>query len=193
MSGIGSVAVFCGSRMGNDPACAVAAREMGAGLARAGRRVVYGGGRVGLMGLVADAALEAGGAVLGVIPAFLTQWEVQHEGVSDLVVTDTMHSRKRHIYDAADAFVGLPGGIGTMDELVEVITWRQLRQHDKPILICDIGGSAGALVGAIEGAIAAGFSGVEVRGLFEVIDGVAGVLQRLDQVVAGAGSGTRRL
>ena len=195
MSGarISSVAVFCGSRTGNDARHAVAAAELGRGLAGAGRRLVYGGGRVGLMGVVADAVLDAGGEVLGVIPEFLTRWEVAHDRVANLVVTDTMHSRKARLYAEADAFVGLPGGIGTMDELIEVITWRQLRQHNKPILLCDVAGSAAALVAAIEAVIVAGFSGPEVRGLFAVTDGVAATLAALDRLPAGTDDDLSRL
>jgi uncharacterized protein (TIGR00730 family) len=190
---IRSVAVFCGSRFGNDPAFAAAATALGAGLAQSGRRLIYGGGRVGLMGLVADAALDAGGEVLGVIPEFLTHMEVAHHRLRDLVVTETMHDRKRRIYDEADAFVALPGGIGTMDELIEVITWRQLRQHDKPVLICDIKGSAAPLLAAIEATIDNGFSGADIRGLFELTQGVAATLARLDALPAGRDSGVAHL
>ena len=95
---------------------------------------------LGLMGAMADAALAAGGRVLGVIPEFLTRWEVAHQGVAELVVTDTMHSRKRRMFEAADVFVSFPGGLGTLDETIEIITWRQLQLHDKPILLCDVAG-----------------------------------------------------
>ena len=188
-----AVAVFCGSRLGHDARYAAAAAELGRGLAATGRRLVYGGGRVGLMGVVADAVLDGGGTVLGVIPKFLTKWEVAHDRVTDLVVTDTMHTRKARIYAEADVFIGLPGGIGTMDELIEVITWRQLRQHDKPILLCDIAGSAAPLVAAIDAAIAADFSGTEVRSLFQITHGVAATLAALDQIPAGHMAGTDRL
>src|SRR5487761_2072278 len=113
---IRSVAVFCGSREGNNPAFRTAASDLGTGLAHAGMRLVYGGGRIGLMGIVADAVLAAGGEALGVIPEFLTRREVMHHGVHDLVITDSMHSRKQHMFEAADAFVMLPGGLGTLDE-----------------------------------------------------------------------------
>lgn len=193
MNRIASVAVFCGSRLGNDARFAQAAREMGAGLAHAGRRLVYGGGNVGMMGLVADAALDGGGDVLGVIPEFLTRWEVAHDRVPNLVVTDTMHSRKARLYQEADAFVGLPGGIGTIDEMIEVITWRQLRQHDKPILLCDVAGSAAPFLAAIDAAIVTGFSGAEVRGLFEVTHGVPATLMALDRLAAGEHVAAARL
>lgn len=177
-----SVAVFCGAATGGLPAYREAAEAFGAGLARAGMRLIYGGGRIGLMGAVADAAVAAGGAVIGVIPDFLAQREVAHGGLAELIVTDSMHTRKRMMFDMADAFVILPGGLGTMDEAMEIITWRQLRLHDKPILFCDIAGSARPLVGAIDAAIEAGFAQPTVRGLFEVIDGVDACLAFLQAV-----------
>lgn len=179
MSAIHSVAVFCGSQSGSDPAFAASARDFGKGLATCGMRLVYGGGRVGLMGAVADAALEAGGEVLGVIPEFLARREVAHTGVTGLVTTDSMHSRKQLMFREADAFVSLPGGLGTLDETIEIITWRQLGLHDKPILLCDIAGSAAPLLAAIESAISLGFASAHARNLFEVIVGVEPLLQKL--------------
>jgi uncharacterized protein (TIGR00730 family) len=179
MNGINSVAVFCGSRLGIRPEFAGAARDLGLGLAKAGIRLVYGGGKNGMMGVLADAVLEAGGTVLGVIPDFLTKSEVAHPGVTEMTVTDSMHDRKRRMAEAADAFVTLPGGIGTMDETVEIISWRQLRLHDKPIYICDVAGSAAPLVTAIEGMIAQGFAPVESRGFFTVVNDVPALLQLL--------------
>src|SRR5215469_3827177 len=114
MSEIQAVAVFCGSRTGNDPAYRAAAQALGHGLAKAGIRLVYGGGRIGLMGLMADAALAAGGTVTGVIPEFLSRREVAHAAISELIVTHSMHARKQHMFEAADAFVSLPGGLGTL-------------------------------------------------------------------------------
>ncbi len=174
-----NVVVFCGSRPGRDPAWLAAAQAMGRGLAAAGIRLVYGGGRVGLMGAVADAVLEAGGEVLGIIPEFLTRWEVAHERVTELVVTDSMHTRKRQMFDLADAFVTLPGGLGTLDETVEIVTWRQLKLHDKPVLLCNVNGWADALLGAFEIAVADGFAAESARGLFEVLPDVPAVLARL--------------
>jgi hypothetical protein len=181
-----SVAVFCGSRAGNDPAYRAAAQALGHGLAEAGIRLVFGGGRIGLMGIMADAALAAGGAVLGVIPEFLTRREVAHEGITELVVTDSMHSRKQRMFEAADAFISLPGGLGTLDETIEIITWRQLGLHAKPILICDVGGSAAPFLATIEAAIAAEFADPAARGLYEVMDGVPAALQRLAHLYRGA-------
>ena len=174
-----AVAVFCGSRFGADPAYARAARATGAGLAGAGIKLIYGGGKVGLMGVLADAAIAAGGEVSGIIPHFLSTREVMHEQVADLTVTDSMHSRKQGMFAQADAFLVLPGGLGTFDETIEIITWRQLRLHDKPILIADIAGWAARLLAAIEGAIADGFADASARALFEVVPSVEAALSRL--------------
>lgn len=179
MPHISSVAVFCGSRPGHAPQFHAAARALGEGLARAGIRLVFGGGRVGLMGAVADATLAAGGRVIGVIPEFLQQAEVAHAGVDELIVTDSMHSRKRRMFELSDAFITLPGGLGTFDETFEILTWRQLRLHDKPILICDVDGSAAALVGLIESSVRDGFAPADARDFFEVANGVPDLLARL--------------
>ena len=193
MPEIRSVAVFCGSRSGHDAAFAHAARALGQGLAEAGIRLVYGGGRIGLMGVLADATLEAGGQVLGVIPDFLTRREVAHAGVRDLAVTASMHSRKQRMFEAADAFVSLPGGFGTLDETIEIITWRQLGLHEKPILLCDVAGSAAPLLAAFDAAIALGFAAAEARQLYELHNGVPAVLQRLSQLHRAAGGAAERL
>ena len=174
-----AVAVFCGSRRGADPAYAAAAAALGRGLAEAGIKLVYGGGRIGLMGVVADAALAAGGQVLGVIPEFLQRREVVHAGLGELEVTDSMHERKRRMFDAADAFIVMPGGLGTFDEAIEITTWRQLGLHDKPILICDVAGWAGAYLAAIDAAVRDGFAAEDTRGLFEVVPDVPELLDRL--------------
>ncbi len=186
MPEIQSVAVFCGSNPGDDPVYRRAAEALGDGLARAGLTLVYGGGRVGLMGAVADAALKAGGRVIGVIPEFLTRREVAHPGVSELIVTDTMHARKTRMFELADAFVSMPGGLGTFDETIEIITWRQLRLHDKPMLICDVAGSAMPLIAMIEAAIAHGFAAPEVRRLFKKVDGVAALIGKLGKLAVPA-------
>ncbi len=176
-----AVAVFCGSRFGNDPAYAEAAEATGRGLAEAGIRLIYGGGKIGLMGVVADAALAAGGAVYGVIPRFLQDREVMHDGV-ELLVTDSMHSRKQDMFEQAHAFLVLPGGLGTFDELFEIITWRQLRLHDKPILIVDVAGWAQAMIGTIDRAIADGFADPSARALFEHLPDVPAALARLAEL-----------
>jgi uncharacterized protein (TIGR00730 family) len=193
MRDISSIAVFCGSRLGGDPAFAAAARELGTGLAEAGIRLVYGGGRNGMMGVLADAVLTGGGAVLGVIPDFLTKREVAHPGLTDTIVTSSMHDRKRRMAEAADAFVALPGGLGTMDETLEIITWRQLRLHDKPIYLCDVAGSAAPFVTAVDGLIAQGFVDPEARDLFTVANGVPPLLRLLGRAPGGTRVATARL
>ena len=187
MSAIRSVAVFCGSRTGRLPQYRAAATELGEGLARAGLQLVYGGGRIGLMGAIADATLGAGGRVIGVIPDFLQRTEVAHQGVNELVVTDSMHTRKRRMFELADAFVSFPGGLGTFDETFEILTWRQLRLHDKPVLICDVAGSAATLLALIEGAIADGFAPPDARDFYEVADGVPSLLARLGTLATADG------
>jgi uncharacterized protein (TIGR00730 family) len=174
-----TVTVFCGSKFGGDPAYRQAAEALGTGLARAGIRVVYGGGRIGLMGALADAVLGAGGEVVGVMPDFLRTAEIAHDALTRLEITDSMHARKRRMFELADAFVALPGGIGTLDETIEILTWRQLGLHAKPILICDVAGSAQGLVGAIEGAIVCGFAAPALRDAYAVIEGVPALLARL--------------
>jgi len=135
-----SACVFCGSGFGRDPAWRGAAVATGRILAEHGIEVIYGGGRVGLMGMVADAALAAGGRVTGIIPRHLARAEVEHGGLTELIETRTMSERKVAMIDRSDSFVVLPGGIGTLDELLEVVTLRQLGQHDKPTVMIDCGG-----------------------------------------------------
>jgi uncharacterized protein (TIGR00730 family) len=179
MARIGSVAVFCGASPGADPRHGDAAEAMGAALAGAGMRVVYGGGRVGLMGRLADGALSAGGEVIGVIPTFLQARELAHPGVAELVVTDSMHARKAQMVAIADAFVSLPGGLGTLDETIEVITWKQLGLHTKPIVVCDVAGSARGLLAVVDAAIGMGFALPSARELFSLVDGVEEALALL--------------
>lgn len=137
---ITSVCVYCGSGSGRNPAHAAAAEALGRTFAREGVRLVYGGGSIGLMGTIARACLDAGGEVTGIIPRFLVRRERMLEGVTDLVVTEDMHARKRLMFERSDAFVALPGGIGTLEETVEMLTWLQLRQHEKPVVLANIEG-----------------------------------------------------
>jgi uncharacterized protein (TIGR00730 family) len=134
------VCVYCGSSAGNRPEFAEAARSLGSLLARHGITLVYGGGAVGLMGMLADAAIAGGGEVVGVIPRNLFRLEVGHPGLSELVEVGSMHERKQQMFERADAFVALPGGLGTLEELAEVATWAQLGLHRKPIATVDIDG-----------------------------------------------------
>ncbi len=193
MSDIHSVAVFCGSRVGNNPAWMAGAREFGGALAHAGMRLVYGGGRTGLMGAVADGALAAGGAVVGVIPEFLRQLEVMHDGCTETIVTDSMHTRKRRMFDLSDAFVCLPGGLGTFDETMEIVTWRQLRLHDKPILLVDLDGAWSPFVATVEAAIAQGFAPAWTRELFEVTADIPATIDRLKHLATVRGGASSLL
>ena len=145
-----SVCVYCGSNAGSRPAYAERAAALGTRLARDGLAVVYGGGNVGLMGIVADAALAAGGEVIGVIPEQLVGWEVAHRGLSRLEVVANMHERKARMFDLSDAFVALPGGFGTLDEMFEMLTWRQLGLGDKPCAFLDVDGFYAPLVAMLD-------------------------------------------
>ncbi len=185
---IGHVAVFCGSRMGGHRAYADAVAELGRGLAERGIGLVYGGGRIGLMGHLADAALDAGGEVVGIIPQFLSAREVAHARVTELVTTESMHARKQLMFARADAFVAMPGGFGTLDETIEIVTWRQLGLHDKPILIVDVEGWARGLVASLEAAIEDGFAESATRRLFDIVPDVAAALRRLEQGTDETGS-----
>jgi len=188
-----TVAVFCGSSFGHDPVFREAAVALGDGLARAGMCLVYGGGRIGLMGALADAALAAGGEVLGVVPDFLRTTEIAHSALTRLEVTDSMHARKRRMFKLSDVFVSFPGGIGTLDETIEILTWRQLGLHAKPILICDVAGAAMPLLAAIDGAITRGFAKRSLRYRYEVIEDVPALLVRLASVTPTASKGGGRL
>ena len=140
MSPAFSICVYCGSRSGLNPAYAAAAAQVGHWIGSHGGQLVYGGGKSGLMGIVADAALQSGARVVGVIPKALVEKEWAHQGCTELYIVDTMHDRKRMMAERADAFLALPGGIGTFEELFEVWTWRQLGYHDKPIGILNVAG-----------------------------------------------------
>jgi uncharacterized protein (TIGR00730 family) len=138
MARVATICVFCGANTGLDPEFEAAAIELGASIATAGHDLVYGGGRVGLMGAVADAALASGGRVTGFMPRALVDREVAHLGLSELVVTDTMHTRKAGMSDRADGFIALPGGFGTLDEVLEILTWNQIGTIAKPVAFLDV-------------------------------------------------------
>lgn len=153
-----SLCVFCGARFGTDPAASDVARRLGRLLAEQGITLVYGGGGVGLMGLVANAALDGGGKVIGVIPRFLLQREAGHPDLHETVVVETMHQRKLQMFERSDAFVVLPGGIGTLEELFEVLSWRTLGLHSKPIVIVDQGGYWKPLADLLRSIVGRGFA-----------------------------------
>ena len=150
---IRTVCVYCGSSPGRQAGYIAAARALAVVLVERGIGLVYGGGRVGLMGAIADAVLEAGGHVTGVIPRALASKEVAHDGLSELIVTESMHTRKNIMADRADAFVALPGGIGTLEELFEVWTWSQLGFHEKPCGVLNVEGYFDGLIGFIDHAV----------------------------------------
>lgn len=174
-----AIAVFCGSKSGVDPKHARSAERFGRELATRGIRLIYGGGRIGLMGVVARAVRDGGGEVTGVIPDFLMQLEVGDTDNDVLEITDSMHSRKQRMFELADAFVSLAGGLGTLDETIEIITWKQLRQHDKPIVVLNEDGYWDLLPAMVNGFIDAGFSGSKCAGLFEVVDNIDAVFRAI--------------
>lgn len=153
-----SLCVFCGSQTGTRAVYRDGAASLGRALARNGTELVYGGGRVGLMGAVADAVLAGGGRVTGVIPEFLKDKELAHAGATEMVVVPDMHTRKRVMFDRSEAFCILPGGVGTLDETFEIVTWRQLHRHNKPIVVLNIDGYWTHLVGLLDRIIAEGFA-----------------------------------
>jgi uncharacterized protein (TIGR00730 family) len=176
-----SVCVFCGSNGGADPAYVAAAEAVGTGLAQRGIRIVYGGGRVGLMGALADSARAAGGEVVGVMPQALVDREIGHTGIDDLRVVDTMHERKALMVELADAFVALPGGIGTLEELFEVYTWAQLGIHAKPLALLDVAGYYEPLAAFLDHAVAQRFLRAESRAMLAVADSIEAVLEAFDR------------
>jgi uncharacterized protein (TIGR00730 family) len=175
-----SICVYCGSSAGNDPDFATAARSVGELLATNQITLVYGGARVGLMGLVADAALAAGGRVVGVMPRGLLPDEVAHPGLSELIEVASMHERKLRMFELADAFVALPGGLGTLEELAEMATWAQLGLHRKPIATLDVNGYWRGLHAFLQTAMNSGLMRPEYRHLIlNVTDGPAALLPAL--------------
>lgn len=177
MSSISTVCVYCGSSDFVADSYKDAARRTGELLAANGYGIVYGGGRVGLMGIVADAGLKGGATVVGIIPDHIKRYEVDHTGLTELIVVESMHVRKQMMVERSDAFIILPGGIGTLDEMFEIITWRQLRLHGKPVVIVNIDGFWNPLVALMEHMTETGFMrkpnlpGAEDR-LYHVVDSV---------------------
>lgn len=173
------LAIYCGSASPSDPVYIDNAREVGSGLAARGIGVVYGGGRLGLMGAVADAALEAGGEVIGVIPQALVDAEVAHRGCTELHVVDTMHQRKQAFTDLSDGFVTLPGGTGTMDELWEAMSWAQIGYHAKPVGLLNVAGYYDGLIAFVEKMGEVGFLRAQHRGLLIIDDNLDVLLARM--------------
>ncbi len=165
-----SVAVFCGSKAGNNILFAQQATTLGHLLAEKNITLIYGGGNKGLMAAVANAVLEKGGKVIGIIPQVLTEWEHQHEGITELIIVETMHIRKRMLYEKCDAAIVLPGGYGTLDELFEMLTWNQLNIHDKPIFILNTDGFYDGLLIHINKMLSAEFLYHKLENSFTVIN-----------------------
>ena len=179
-----SLCVYCGSRPGNDPAFVETATQVGQWIGSHGGQLVYGGGRNGLMGVVANATLAAGGRVVGIIPRTLVEREHAHTGCTELIVVDTMHERKRIMAERADAFVALPGGIGTFEELFETWTWRQLGYHNKPVGLLNQGGYYDALTALVQHSVQNGFMDGSQLALIDIDPQWQPLLERL---VASAG------
>lgn len=188
-----TLCVYCGSRHGNDPAFTDVARATGHWIGAHGGHLVYGGGRNGLMGVVADAALAAGARVTGIIPASMVKKEWGHTGCTDLQVVDTMHERKRRMAEQADAFVALPGGIGTLEEFFEAWTWRQLGYHGKPVGLLNLNGYYDSLLAFLRGSVAQDFMAPWQMDLIRTGDTVpellAGLVQDAGMAPASAVSG----
>lgn len=175
MTSLGSLCVFCGSAANQSHT--EAAKDLGRSAAERGIEIVYGGGRVGLMGVVAEAALDAGGRVFGVIPEFLQRREVEYADITELLVVETMHTRKRLMFERADAFCVLPGGLGTLDETIEIVTWRQLGLHDKPVFLLNLDGFWDPFLTLLQHQVAAGYVHRENLALITPVDSVEALFE----------------
>ena len=173
------LAVYCGSATPSDPVYIESARAVGRALAERGIGVVYGGGRLGLMGAIADSALEAGGEVIGIIPQALVAAEVAHRGLTELQVVDTMHQRKQAFTDLSDGFVNLPGGTGTMDELWEALSWAQIGYHSKPVGLLNVAGYYNDLIAFYDKMGEVGFLRPQHQGILIVDSGLDGLLAKM--------------
>ena len=180
------LAVYCGSSIGTDPAFAVVARALGEEMARRGIDLVYGGGKLGLMGVVADSVLDGGGKVYGVIPQALTDLEVAHQGLTELHTVGSMHERKAKMTDLTDAFVALPGGIGTFDELFEAWTWNALGYHAKPFALLNVNGFWDGLLTFLDGVTTSGFMSPARRAQLLVGQSIGEALDLLDSAIGAS-------
>ncbi len=185
MAVLKTVCVYCGSGTGADPIYGEAARELGRRFAETGIRLVYGGGSVGLMGEIASAVLRHGGHVTGIIPRFLSERERLLRGVDELIVTEDMHARKRLMFERAEAFVALPGGIGTLEELVEMLTWGQLGRHEKPVVLANVGGFWNPLLALFAHMTEQGFIRPGLTVTYMAVDRVADIVPKLQETVRG--------
>lgn len=176
-----SLCVFCGSHAGHDPAYEAAARALGETLAEAGIELVYGGGHVGLMGVVANAALAAGGEVVGVMPRALVEREISHTGLTQLHVVSSMHERKAMMSDLSEGFIALPGGTGTLEEFFEVLTWAQLGEHEKPCGLLDVAGYYAPLLDLFDHMVERGFLSTKHRAMVLVETKPEALLERFER------------
>ena len=179
MSDINSLCVYCGSSANVDEDFKTAAHDMGVILASAGIRLVYGGGKAGLMGIIADSVMTNGGEVIGIIPAHIADREIQHTGLTELHVVQTMHERKQMMVDRSDAFLVMPGGIGTLDETCEIMTWRQLGIHDKPIVIANLKNYWTPFLSMIDNIVNQGFMRADDKKITIVTDTIHDVIEKL--------------
>ena len=194
MSKINAICVYCGSSPGTDPAFVEAARDFGKILAHSGIRLVWGGGSVGLMGAIASSVIEHGGAATGIIPEFLTAKERPRRLAQEQIITGDMHERKSTMFDRADAFVALPGGIGTLEELVEQMTWAQLGRHKKPILVANINGFWDPLLSLLAHMRVAGLVPPPSRGVdLLVVERVGDILPKLHEAVRGVSEAQKQM
>lgn len=176
---LSSVCLFCGSSDGTNPRHRRDAARFGSQLAEAGLRLVYGGGGIGLMGVAARAAMDAGGEVVGVLPEGLERLEVGMHDITELIIVDSMHARKKKMFDLSDAFVVLPGGVGTLDETIEMITWAQLQIHHKPIVIVDADGYWKKFIDLLVHVIEQGFASERTADMYTVVDNINDTLPRI--------------
>ena len=179
-----SVCLFCGSRPGNNPAFTAAAQTLGRALARGGHRLVYGAGDVGLMGEAARAAQDAGGKVTGVIPQHLVDMEVGKSDLDDYLVTENMHQRKMLMFERSDAVVALPGGPGTLDELIEVLTWRQLGLHTKPVAVVNVDGYWDPLAALLQHTVTHGFASESFLGFMQLVPDAESAISHIEAQLA---------
>ncbi|MGA8652278.1 MAG: TIGR00730 family Rossman fold protein [Xanthobacteraceae bacterium] len=194
MSKINAICVYCGSSPGTDPAFVEAARHFGKILAHSGIRLVYGGGSIGLMGALASSVIEHGGAATGIIPEFLTAKERPRRLAQEQIITRDMHERKSTMFDRADAFVALPGGIGTLEELVEQMTWAQLGRHKKPILIANVNGFWDPLMALLAHMRELGLVPPATRGVdLLVVDRVDDILPKLHEAVRAVSEAQKKM
>ncbi|SCA56940.1 conserved hypothetical protein [Candidatus Terasakiella magnetica] len=177
-----SLCVFCGSKNGNDPTYVEEAKALARMMAKKEIELVYGGGSIGIMGIIAQEILDHGGRVTGVIPEFLQKHEVGHHGLSELIITESMHERKRTMFEKSDGFIVLPGGLGTMDETFEIMTWKQLRLHNKPIIVLDTKDYWQPFHQLVEATIAGGFAHEGVRDLYCLVKTAKSVFECFEDI-----------